>query len=332
MKKYLLPTLIYLSLFTSCSQKEEPFSREQMLKEIYHSSIVPAFNNFRSECEELKKSISSYSIDPNGENLELCRQQWIKVILSWRQCDIYNVGEYRKSFIKAKIYSIFGKSSFNSQKEKLANIQSLESLGSTVKGLSALEYLLFDENVERGKFLHYLTLVAAELSDLANQSVKIWENSEESFVQNSDLSFGSTIQELVNDQVRYCEEFYFKKFAYPLGYLYSIDFSIVEHYESRIAVLALKESVKVLEEYFTNHFFDLIRNQNKNSKLPEEMTQQFAAVKAALAKLETLPYYEDSVPPELESLFADLRKLFISVKVGVVNQLGVTVVLPNDGD
>ena len=333
MKRYLLLFLIVLSFCSSCEKQEkETFSRKKMLKDIYHELIIPAFKNFSEECEKLSTLTDSYSADPTSENLDQCRQQWVKTILSWRHCDIFTVGEYRKTFIKARIYTIFGKSTFNSQKDKLAELKNIEKLGTTVKGISALEYLLFNQNVDPKKFSTYISLVAKELKDLADQSLKVWDSSEESFIQKSDLSFGSTIQELVNEQVRYCEEFYFTKFSYPLGYLYPIDFSIVEHYESKTAVKALKESVEVVEVYFKNYFYGLIKDQNKNSKLPEEMTQQFAVIKTVLTRMETLPHYEDQVPPELESLFAELRKLLISVKVGVVNQLGVTVVLPNDGD
>ena len=331
MKNFLL-ILISLVFFVSCEKKEEAFSREMMLKNIYHQQIIPNFTKFSDECSKLSELINSYSADPSQENLQSCRDQFIAVVLSWRHCDIYNVGDYQRTFIKSHIYSIFGEWTFNSQKEKLASIKSLETLGTTLKGINGLEFLLFDKKLERKKFVSYMSLVAKELKGLADESLKIWRESEESFIKKNDLSFGSSIQELVNEQVRYIEEFYFKKFSYPLGYLYSVDFSIVEHYDSKISILALKESVKSVEELFSNHFYELIRFQNKDSKLPQQMKKDFTAVNAILAKFEKLPVYEDEAPIELQNLFLELRKILISVRVGVVNQLGVTVVIPNDGD
>lgn len=332
MKKLFILVCICLSLFNSCDNKVPQFSHKAMLKNIFHKKIVPGFTNFKDECDALARDLDSYRENFSAENLEKCRRQWTRVMLSWRHCDLFNVGEYRKTFIKARIYTIFAKSTFNSQKDKFNKAVKLESLGSTVKGISALEYLLFNEKVDRSLYLDYMSLIAKELKDLAAQSLEVWQKSESSFTSKSDLLFGSSIQELVNEQVRYCEEFYFKKFSYPLGYLYSVDFSIVEHFESKAAIAGLKESVSVIEEIFKDHFFELIKFQNKESSLPEKMLSQIAAVKSRLSKIDTLPFYEDEIPAELEKLFSELRELFMSVKVGVVNQLGVTIVLPNDGD
>ena len=248
--------------------------------------------------------IDSYAANPNKDNLETCRKQWVAVVLSWRHCDIFNVGDYQRTFIKSRIYSIFGEWTFNKEKETLASIKNIEKLGTTLKGINGLEYLLFSEKADRKKFAGYMSLVAKELKTLADESYQIWEGSKESFLKKSDLSFESSIQEMVNEQVRYIEEFYFKKFSYPLGYLYPVDFSIVEHYESKISIQALNESVKVIEELFTNHFYDLIQYQNKDSKLPDEMKKQFADIKARLAKIPALPVFDVEAPEELQSLFA----------------------------
>ena len=303
-----------------------------MLKDIYGELILPSFKSFSEECTKLTQLIDSYANNPNDETLKTCRKQWIQVVLTWRHCDIFNVSKYQRSFIKSKIYTIFGEATFHSQKDKLLKAENLKAIGSIVKGINGLEYLLYSDKLELKDFAGYASLVSKELQGLAEQSYKIWLDSEADFIQKSDLSFGSSIQELVNEQVRYCEEFYFKKFSYPLGYLYQVDFSIVEHHESQIAILALKESVKVVERIFTDHFFGLLKHQSKNSKLPQEMSQQFSDIKAALTKFDKLPKFDQEVPADLERVFQELRKLLISIRVGVVNQLGVTVVLPNDGD
>ena len=160
MKKYLLLIALSLSFIISCGKKEKTFTRELMLKNIYKELILPKFNNFSEECNKLTQVIDSYASKPNQENLDTCRKHWVQVVLSWRHCDIYNVSDYQQSFIRSKIYTIFSEWTFNSQKDKLMNIKSLEKLGSTLKGISALEYLLFDEKLDRSKYLSYLSLVA----------------------------------------------------------------------------------------------------------------------------------------------------------------------------
>ena len=73
-----------------------------------------------------------------------------------------------------------------------------------------------------------------------------------------------------------------------------------------------------------------IEHQKSVGRLPWGL--EFSDIKAALTKFDKLPKFDQEVPADLERVFQELRKLLISIRVGVVNQLGVTVVLTNDGD
>ena len=147
MKAWLLPIFLSISLFLSaCAFGSPSFDRKAMFRDITQNVILPAHEAFVSESALLVQKVHAFQAEPTVEKLEALQAQWKQVSLAWKACELFELGPVQEVFI----HNLIHKWPTNPKliEEHLASADSIDqdlidSIGSTSKGLPAIEYLIF---------------------------------------------------------------------------------------------------------------------------------------------------------------------------------------------
>jgi predicted lipoprotein len=194
---------VWISLFLAAVQcfatppapADKNFSREAMLRSLAQKVIVPGYASLAGNCRALGDDIEQCNAAPTQDVLDRARGHWKAAIEAADSLRCYQTGPvadrqlvstfYYWQTIPSRIESIVKKPS------PAFDQAFLDNEGATVKGLYAIEYLLFDrrggqpgEPLEAAKALdllstsprrcEYLAALARDVADKATQLSKDW--------------------------------------------------------------------------------------------------------------------------------------------------------------
>ncbi len=149
MKKKLFVPLFLCAILLGCSKgKKSGFDRAHILQNQVENLIIPSFNEFSSSLKSLNASLKSLQEVTNEQHLKTTRAAWIQAKLAWKTCEVNNFGPITElgletAFDRWPANPVRVESSIENYQTGTAY---LNTLGSNVKGLAALEYLLFKDN------------------------------------------------------------------------------------------------------------------------------------------------------------------------------------------
>lgn len=149
LKKYLPLFLVFL-VITGCQKSATP--EKQLLQNLSTTVIVPAFENFSGSVIQLRQASNEFCANTDTNSYENARLQWKQAMTSWQQVRMFSFGPMSVDNQQWKIQ--FWPDKHNLVRKKLnelltsdddLNLQRIAKASVVTQGLSALEYLLFDE-------------------------------------------------------------------------------------------------------------------------------------------------------------------------------------------
>ena len=134
---------------TSTSQttmaQHDGFDRITMVKNVVTNAVVPLHEAFEAEALALKETIRAFDADPNMATLTAMQQAWRDASDAWAGCQLFS--SQRAILIQNQISKWPAKVEFIEKfiaGEDSLNAAFVASIGSSSKGLPAIEYLIFD--------------------------------------------------------------------------------------------------------------------------------------------------------------------------------------------
>ncbi|MCH2208092.1 MAG: imelysin family protein [Lentisphaerales bacterium] len=352
--KYILLLLFSLSLLPSCKEgnsSKSTFDRQKMLADIGQKAIVPAFKKFADNCDVLADSLQTLKTDFTVMNLKMAQLSWKNTAGSWRRCELFNIAPFKNSYIKNKVATWPTKVStletLLSETTEEINAEFVDNRGSNIKGLSAIEYLLFDAEINKklkpsSKYLDYLVALGQDLKNQSEKAFELWtigeENALTAFTSKDDLDLGSSISMLVNEMIALTEKMHISKISKPLGKDKDGEINIesFEAWRSEHSKMLILENLNAIEAVYSYGLYTYLDHLhiNVNQPLPMQLSQQFGKTKAALFSMTgSFELTAAKEPKKFEPLIEEMRKLLVLIKVDTANQLGITVTFnDNDGD
>jgi len=225
MKKIVLLLLSSLILW-GCSDsgpsgsETEDFDRQAILENWADNIILPAFESFAAETENLKTAANEFSATPNEQTLTDLREQWLISYKSWQHVSMFEMGRamdlrYRDNMNlypvnSDQILENIEEGSYNFELPSQNSSQGFPALDYMLYGLgeddaSVLEFYTIDENSEAHRT--YVSDLATRIDSLTGQVLEFWQNGfRDEFVNDSGNGANSSLNMMVNDYIFYYEK------------------------------------------------------------------------------------------------------------------------------
>lgn len=358
----LLCTLIAAFIFQACQKdtnsdalSQTQFHKKAQLTNIYENEIRPLSLSFTEQTKLLNETVIKYNTDPNAVNLGLAQEQWKTIQMVWKQLELYDLGAVSDSFITFEINrwpTDTSRIEENINGSEILNKAFIASLGSSSKGIAALEYLLFstsDTSLNTTMYYEirkqaYIIAVAENLNSKAIQLEVLWKNNETEFIGALENGISGSQNQVINAIVTLIEEIIIAKLGNPLGDTNAgiIEPDRLEGYYSKFSKEIIQQHLTALKRSFKGDFaltsfrvgFDdflvLIGSEEFSIKISEQFTECQKKLDAIQGSL------EDEIvtnPDAVVALKDSFRDLLVLIKVDMANVLGSTITFnDNDGD
>ena len=333
--------------------RKKDFDRTLILKNQAENLIIPAYEAFQNHITALNNSFAALKQSPGINTLTAAQNAWKNAKLAWKICEVYNFGPGTELGLE----TAFDRWPANNRgiEAAIANYQPagtyLTTLGSNLKGLPALEYLLYHDSPENTvkalknvNRLNYLVDLGRQLAaDIAKLS-RAWADYQVKFSTDvgNKSSSGTTL--LANKMVFVLEIILKNKLKEPAGIGVAKQAAIdkVECPYAQISAEAIRQNLVTLQNTFNgdsgqgfDDYLDAlnIKHVDKTS-LSKTINKQFETT------IKKVDHFAGSLrkeivnqPKAVKALADEVQKLIILVKVDMISQLGIlTIFSDNDGD
>lgn len=335
------------------------YTRTAQLDNIYENEILVLSNQFIQKTTLLQTSVQEFKTTTSLENLTKTQADWIAALKVWKQLELYNLGAVENSFIHFEI----NRWATNTETideyilgNETINDTFIASKGSSSKGISALEYLLFsseenqevlssfttDLNFERR--LDYLEALAINLKTKADALLSIWKNDKDNFISSIENGISGSQNQLTNAMITLIEEVIISKLGNPLGDNTGglINIEALEATRSKSSLIIIQEHLTALKRCYNGSFLENEINWGYDNYLylieREDLDVTIiAAFETCQTKIDAIknPLIEEIIsnPENVTNLRDAFRDLLVLIKVDMSNAIGTTVTInDNDGD
>ncbi len=360
----------------SCKKKDDTaavkpdFDRQAMLANIGSNLIVPSYNNLKITTAALQTAVQDFNNNTDSSHLVVVQNAWKDAVNAWKSCESFTFGFEADSMLSDNIdYWPANGPVIETEISGTAILSQthINTSGSSRKGFSAIEYLIFDKvngdaslvtnyttaaNASRRK--DYLKALADNIKSKSESCYNSWATGGylATFQSSTGTDITSSTGIVLNQMIVTLEVVINNKIGYPLGMKTSgaIQPNSVEAPLSDASLAMIRNNVKALENTFLGKSFSLNGTGADNSgfddylnyagaqynggKLTDAINAQFADFYSKL----------DAIPPPLQHAVASnktqvtaaynsLKQLLVLMKADMASSLGITITFSdNDGD
>lgn len=223
------------SCATSDSETEaipnDNFDRGAMLTNIANNIIEPAYQDFDEKMAGLTAAGTTFTNNPNQENLDVLRTSWLVAYKTWQHVEMFNIGkaeELQYSFFMniypltvADVESNIAKGSYNLNSPNNHDAQGFPALDYLLYGVAANDAAIiakYTTATNNDNYKKYLTDVLNQMSTLTNTVFTDFKANKSTFVTGTANTATSTVNKFINDYIFYYEKgLRANKFGIPAG-------------------------------------------------------------------------------------------------------------------
>lgn len=357
-----------LLLLISCGNDDEGnadnFNRQALLENAGSNIILPAFTDFSEKTAVLKEAAYTLAGEVNQVNLTAAQEAWLDAKLSWKYSEMFEFGPVDQ-LVAAPMIDNWPTNTVGIE-EALdtttpINSEYIASLGSTRKGLPAVEYFLFDFSEgdqaildklqSHQNRLQYLTALTERLHTFAVEIHTAWDpsggNYLDTFTNSTGKSAASSINILANNFLMLIEEVKNKKLGIPLGKS-SMGTLLPENVEARFSgrsLVLIERNLDAIEDVFTGNgtkgdlegyadYLNALGVQYQGQPLSEAIIQQIAVAREKTEIInEPLKVAVEANTAQVDEAYNAAQRLVVFTKTDMMSNLGLLVTYTdNDGD
>ncbi|MVM31496.1 hypothetical protein GO755_15730 [Spirosoma sp. HMF4905] len=373
--KALIGTFAFVSLLVwACSKTADPsafdtFDRKGMLTNLGNNVIISSFDVFYQKSDALEAATIAYTADvKNEQKLIAVQKAWLDMSIAWKQASVFKQGPIEDKFLLSNIdFSTKGVYLNTTLLEKAITDGTtidnayIESKGSTVKGIHAIEYLIFDKaqsnatviggytGINGAKRTAYLSALTTNLKNQAKIIVDAWKGGYATTFINADgRDINSSLGILSNKLIDLIYTIRDERIGAPKGNRNNgvPQPDLAESAISNNSITLAINELKGLENAFLGRtpagidgiglddLLDKLGAKSGTDLLSTKIKNQFATVYAKLnaipAPLQTAVV---SNTVEVQAAYDEIKRLQVMLEVDMINNLGVLLTFSdNDGD
>jgi len=375
--------LLLVSINSSCKKPENAaltafnnFNRSGMLTNIGNNIIIPSYTAFTQKADSLYWATERFTANPTAGTLDTLQHQWLQANFAWKSCELfdfgpaYNNGNNNNIQMSFLVNSTFIEETINKTPVPYdSTFIPKPNLNLDIRGISALEYLLFDpvngnttilsnytaNSAASSQRLNYLLGLAQDIHTNAHSILTAWAPSGGNYIQTFISANGndqnSSIGFLVNQIVAFADYIKNDKIGDPLGEQNNsltnpACSTCVETFYSNHAFASITTNYQSIN----NVFFGIGNNGVKglgfdsllnvlNSTVGSELLSKAVQGKMDTINIEinafNVPLQQavTSDASQVTTLFNSSKQLLVLLKIDMVNSLGVILTTTdNDGD
>ena len=371
--KFFLLSIFSVFLIIACSSESDEnqnqvadFDRSSILKNYADNIIIPRYNNFKADLDDLKTVVDEFASNPNSANFDKVHNQWFKAYKTWQHVEMFNIGKaeqimYFNTINTYPVDELRINENINSKRYDLSNANDWSS-----QGLSGVDYMLhgIEDNKEKviqkyvddtnyGDYLKNLLVIMTSNTD---DIVQDWPTYKDTFVQSSGNSNSSSLNMITNDFVYYFEKgLRANKIGIPAG-VYSggntLPSKVEAYYSSKnsfqdISKDLAKEAVIASENLFLGKssngvngpslktYLDYVYNSDVNKEnLSPIISSNFQKAKEAIDLLDSNFVNQiNNDKTKMLNAFDKLQAIVVNMKTDMLSLLSIQVdYIDADGD
>lgn len=335
------------------------FDRNAMLGAVADDAILPAHRELVAEAERLDAAARQFASAPTPEALESLRAAWLQAALAWKGVELYElpgVFLFHNAIEKRPVRVAFIEDAIaQADPDALDRLDAafIESVGSTSKGLAAVEYLVFPSEEHpapllesfadpaRGAFLTALTAnLAAKTGELHRYWLPEGGDYARTFRENDSegADMRGSISLLANQMIQLTEMVMRTRLGVPMGSPDGVPRPReVESHASGQSLAFMAASLESLRQPLDgglDEYLDYLDRSPVDRGLSAAIRARIDAALEAMARVPgPLSRAVTDSPAEVEAAFEAMRPLLVLVKTDMAALLGITVTFSdNDGD
>jgi predicted lipoprotein len=342
--------LIYglcILLLFACSEGKNTITQSDLVANLSSTQIMPGYETISSEVNALDSSTQRFIKNPTTDLHESLKKAWQKSYLNWKAMEIYNFGPIKNQFHYNEInyWPTDTTSIMTAIQENDKSNDYLESLGSNVKGFSALEYLLYGYNNlhEDRPALDYLGLLTSNLAAQFDQINESWKKEYKSeFTSEKESKANTSLALVVNSWIYSVENIKSQKIGIPAGIEEAENGALrVEAPYSKLSIEVIEKNISSFKSAFEgenskgidDYLLQLKLQNEKGEQLSTKILSLCDEIMLSLEEMETLKGAIKEDPQKVKELYLAFLDLSILLKNDLSSQLNtVTTFSDNDGD
>jgi len=317
--------------------------REDVLDALVREVMVPEVNQVARACRELVVATGRLAAEPSATELDRSRAAWKSVALSWKRTSVFRDGPLTDT--GALVRATYWPPRRDGIDEVLRSPQPIdvpfvENLGSDLKGVYGLEYLLFDReggesalaqlsSEQGGDSRDMVRACADEVRVLGERAARAFGPEGRDYAAALSHEGQNGLNRVVSQMIEAVEGYATSRLSLILwlGSLNRVRRVDVEGGPSRIstdlAISLLESSERLYRGSRSGGLSSLVRNGAP--KIHERVQGAFrAAIGSARALRAPLEDAVSSNRPKVEAFMASVKALEIALKSDLASALGVT--------
>ena len=342
---------------------DDSFDRRAMLQSIVEYAVYPGQEAFTAAADELLAAAEAFVDAPDAVRLEAMQDAWRRASNAWEEIALLAL-DLRITAIHNRI----DKPPLNIEfvgdilaGDAPIDAAAVENMGSTVRGLPAIEYLIFDPDLsaaaivmgfEETRRRDYLLALAQNLADKARELQAAWSPEGRDYASrfiNADQAAGQiqgSINMLANKMFEQLETSLQMRLGEPAGIALGTGArpDLVESPRSQHSLAQIKHGLIGMRRLFNggegddalgfNDYLDFVGATADTGMLSELIERRFQEVFAAIEVIElplAVAVVEDAAG--VAALYEAMRQLLIPLRVDMKSQLSILLTFSDrDGD
>jgi uncharacterized protein len=368
LRKITLAALVCLGAVTGCGSDEEndpgqktDYDRQAMLTNYSDNLIVPGYQAFQTEADQLHEAVAAFVANPATATLTAARTEYQQTAGAWQAAGSFEFGPADQQMLRNNL-NIYPTTTGQIEYNISAGSYDLQAAANlSAKGLPAIDYLLygkpseaevlawFTSDAQAANRKKYLQDVTAQVKQLAQATLSGWTGGyATTFKQSPGTAVGSAVGNLVNQLNFEIDLIKRAKVGIPAG-KFTAGTPLpekAEAYYSQASLELLKKAIQAQKAVFLGQnaagtngpglddYLNHVGAQYNNQPLAKAIEQQFdAALAAANAVPVPLTEAVNSHAAGVSKVYEELQKLIVLTKTDMPAALGVTIsYTDNDGD
>lgn len=341
------------------------FSKTEVITSVTNKTIVPSVLDFKNEVQRFKTSVESFYAETTEQKLTVVQENWKAMMYAFAQIKPFNIGrvQYEYFYIhlgtKPALVKIIEK---ELQSSVDINEQFFETTAVSTKGISALEYLIFNAKKSNANLINwfsepsigkrrknYLYYASKNLLSKSKVLIDFWDGTNQyafELIENKGSGVDESLNRIMNGVITQVEAVTIKEIGIPLaksgGGVNPEKFPYYRSNQSLSYMEGILEVIKkVLEgngdQLGINKLLDEKGAKYNGKKLSEAISEQIIDIENNMTNIRsTFSSVENALDQnrtKVELLYEDWKGLLALLKIDVTNSLSITLTASeNDGD